>query len=69
MSHGLLVKCAACTTKQNNACHVVAREGVRGLYKGLANEVIEGLLGAAILLLVKEQVAAGIRKGVYAAWR
>lgn len=48
---------------------VVAREGVLGLYKGLANEVVEGLLGAAILLVVKEQVTAFIRKGVYAALR
>lgn len=48
---------------------VVHREGVLGLYKGLFNEIVEGLLGAALLLVVKEQVTASLRKGVHAAWK
>eukprot|EP00747_Dinoflagellata_sp_TGD_P220799 gnl/TRDRNA2_/TRDRNA2_92717_c0_seq1.p1 gnl/TRDRNA2_/TRDRNA2_92717_c0~~gnl/TRDRNA2_/TRDRNA2_92717_c0_seq1.p1 ORF type:complete len:315 (+),score=63.29 gnl/TRDRNA2_/TRDRNA2_92717_c0_seq1:38-982(+) len=44
---------------------VVRKEGVLGLYKGLLSEVAEGILGAAIQLMVKEQVTNVMRALVY----
>lgn len=40
---------------------IAEREGVGGLYKGLFNELSEGLVSAAILLAVKEQITASVR--------
>lgn len=48
---------------------VLRQEGPAGLYKGLANEVAEGLLGAAILLMIKEQCTGLVRAAVHLAFR
>jgi len=45
---------------------VVQNEGVGGLYKGLTSEIVEGILGAAILLMVKEKITVAVRAVVYA---
>jgi len=44
---------------------ILRLEGIRGLYHGLAPEIAEGMLGAAIQLVVKEKVIIGVRKVVY----
>lgn len=48
---------------------VLREEGPLGLYKGLSGELAEGLLGAALQLLVKEKVLTGTRTIVYSTKR
>lgn len=45
---------------------VLRDEGPLGMYKGWGNELLEGLFGAAIQLMVKEQVSQAMRSAVYA---
>lgn len=49
--------------------NVVRQEGAQGLFKGLGNEVVEGIIGAALLLMVKEKVTVGVRGIVTTAWK
>jgi len=48
---------------------IVREEGPLGLYKGLSGELAEGLLGAALQLLVKEKVTDATRMLVYSTKR
>lgn len=48
---------------------VLEKEGPAGLYKGLPNEVAEGLLGAAILLMIKERCTGVVRMAIHTAFR
>lgn len=48
---------------------VLREEGPLGFYKGLSGELAEGLLGAALQLLVKEKVTSATRMLVYSTKR
>lgn len=44
---------------------ITREEGVQGLFKGLGSEVLEGVLGGVIQLILKERVTVGVRTAVY----